>query len=80
MERVLALIQPALMSLAQKEAEGSQLGGKTPVVGVDSAADQGRLPRRAGVPPKSAFPPVPKRAKKVTPKLGGGVSPKEVTR
>ncbi|KAJ1190243.1 hypothetical protein NDU88_006981 [Pleurodeles waltl] len=74
MDRVLALIQPALVSLAQKEDEGNQLGGETPVVGGDSAADQGRRPRRVRVPPKSAFLPVHKRAKKVTPKLGGGKS------
>ncbi|KAJ1188687.1 hypothetical protein NDU88_005446 [Pleurodeles waltl] len=64
-------MQPALMSLAQKEADGNQLGGETPVVEVDSAPDHGGRPRRARVPPKSPFPPVPKRAKKVAPKLGG---------
>ncbi|KAJ1132270.1 hypothetical protein NDU88_010596 [Pleurodeles waltl] len=76
MDQVLALMQPALMSLAQNKAEGNQLGGETPVVEVDSAADQVGRPRRAGVPPKSAFPPVPKRAKKVTPNPGGKSQPK----
>ncbi|KAJ1143709.1 hypothetical protein NDU88_010014 [Pleurodeles waltl] len=42
MDRVLTLMQPALMSLAQKEADGNQLGGETPVVEVDSAPDQGQ--------------------------------------
>ncbi|KAJ1206898.1 hypothetical protein NDU88_002291 [Pleurodeles waltl] len=71
MDRVLALMQPALMSLAQKGAEGNPVGGETPELEIDSAPDQGGRPRRAGVPPKSAFPPVPKRARKVAPKLGG---------
>ncbi|KAJ1197583.1 hypothetical protein NDU88_001440 [Pleurodeles waltl] len=74
MDRVLALMQPALMSLAQKGAEGNPVGGETTELEVDSAPDQGGRPKRAGVPPKSAFPPVPKRARKVAPKLGGGKS------
>ncbi|KAJ1173252.1 hypothetical protein NDU88_005090 [Pleurodeles waltl] len=81
MDQVLALIQLTLISLAQKEAEDSQQGGDTPVVGEDSQADQCERPRRAGVPPKSAFPLVPKGAKKVTPKLAGTkVCPEGVTR
>ncbi|KAJ1205791.1 hypothetical protein NDU88_001217 [Pleurodeles waltl] len=71
MDRVLALMQPALMSLAQKEADGNQLGGETLVIEVDSAPVQGGRPRRAGVPPKSAFPPVPKRAKEGGTQTGG---------
>ncbi|KAJ1131368.1 hypothetical protein NDU88_009705 [Pleurodeles waltl] len=71
MDRVLALMQPALMSLAQKGAEGNPVGGETPELEVVSVPDQDGHPRRAGVPPKSAFPPVPKRARKVAPKLGG---------
>ncbi|KAJ1098990.1 hypothetical protein NDU88_004095 [Pleurodeles waltl] len=41
MDRVLALMQPALMLLVQRGAEGNQLGGETPISEVDSAPDQG---------------------------------------
>ncbi|KAJ1153359.1 hypothetical protein NDU88_006120 [Pleurodeles waltl] len=57
MDPVLALMQPALMSPAQKEAEGNQLGGETPVLEVDSAPDQGGRPRLAGGPSKISIPP-----------------------
>ncbi|KAJ1084497.1 hypothetical protein NDU88_004644 [Pleurodeles waltl] len=48
MDRVLALMQPALISLTQKGAEGNPVGGETPKLEVDSAPDQGGCPRRAG--------------------------------
>ncbi|KAJ1163867.1 hypothetical protein NDU88_004319 [Pleurodeles waltl] len=71
MDRVLSLMQPALMSLAQKGAEGNPVGGETPELEVDSAPDQGGRPRRAGVPPKSAFPRFLRGLGKWHPNCGG---------
>ncbi|KAJ1144392.1 hypothetical protein NDU88_010691 [Pleurodeles waltl] len=71
MDWVLALIQPALISLAQKEADGSQQCDQTPVVVEDPPPDREERLGRAGVPPRLAFPLVPKRARKVTARVGG---------